>query len=85
MKIAYKATFIKKLNRLNLELQGEVFQKIELFRNPTNHKLLRVHKLHGQFKTCYSFSVNYQIRIIFEYLSKNEAVLLTIGDHQIYQ
>ncbi|MEK7531546.1 MAG: type II toxin-antitoxin system RelE/ParE family toxin [Patescibacteria group bacterium] len=84
MKISYAPVFIRQYNKLDGELQNEIVEKIELFRKKENHKLLRVHKLKGNLLGSFSFSVNYRFRIIFEYLSKNEAVLLLVGDHEIY-
>ena len=85
IEVNYKPTFIRKLNRLEKELQEEALQKIELFRNTENHKTLKVHKLHGELSYSYSFSVNYKTRIVFEYLSKKEVALLSIGDHDLYK
>ena len=84
IKVGYTTESLKKLKKLESDLQDEVKEKIELFRDHNNHKLLKVHKLHGRFSDCYSFSVNYKIRIPFQYKAKNEAVLLTIGGHSIY-
>lgn len=83
--VSYKPSFIKKVQQLERELYEEVLEKIELFKNLRNHTLLKVHKLHGQLKNCYSFSVDYKVRIVFQYESKKEAVLLSIGDHAIYR
>ena len=82
--IFYKPTFIKRFNSLEKALQEEVMEKIKLFKDPKNHKQVKVHKLHGQLSKCFSFSVNYKIRIVFQYSSKNEVVLLTVGDHEVY-
>ena len=57
----------------------------ELFKNKNNHKRLNVHILHGRLKGRYSFSVNYRFRIVFTHLSKNEVVLLAVGDHTVYK
>jgi len=84
MKIGYKATFVHRFNKFDIALQEEVLEKIELFKNPKNHKQLKVHKLHGLLVGRYSFSVNYKIRIVFSYVSKKEVVLLSIGDHAVY-
>ena len=62
-------------------LKVEVKEKISLLQNKDNHSLLKVHKLNGNFKKHYSFSVNYKIRIIFEYENINTVNLLYIGDH----
>jgi len=85
MEILYKGIFVRQLNKLTKDLQDEVLEKIEMFRNRKNHEPLKVHKLHGPFKDCYSFSVNYEYRIIFSYESRKEIVLLAIGKHDLYK
>ena len=85
MNIFYKPTFIKNLNKLEKNLQEEVLEKIELFRNKENHILLKVHKLHGAMKNYYSFYINYKIRIIFEWVKNDEVNFLSIGDHDLYK
>jgi len=83
--ISFKATFVKQMNKLEKALAEEVFEKIDLFKDVKNHKLLKVHKLHGKLSNCFSFSVNYKTRIVFEYETKNEVVFLMIGDHDLYK
>ncbi|MCC6323755.1 type II toxin-antitoxin system RelE/ParE family toxin [Candidatus Nomurabacteria bacterium] len=85
MEILYKPIFIRQFNKLEVNLQEEVFEKIELFKNAKNHKLLKVHKLKGKFEDCYSFSVNYSFRIVFSYDSKTRVQFLSIGDHDVYK
>jgi mRNA-degrading endonuclease YafQ of YafQ-DinJ toxin-antitoxin module len=85
--VSYARRFLRDLNKLEPALQEEVIEKIELFRDTRNHTQLRIHKLHGELKGRLSFSVNYRSRIIFEYVGKgkNSVVLITAGDHDIYQ
>ena len=85
MRVYFKQTFIRKLKQLETALRGEAMEKIELFKDEKNHKQLKVHKLKGVLSGRYSFSVNYKTRIVFSYLSKNEAVLLAVGDHEVYK
>lgn len=85
MKIVYTPFFLKLLKNLELDLQNEAIEKIELFKERKNHKILSVHKLHGKFTGSYSFYVNYKIRIVFEYINKEEVALLLIGSHDIYK
>lgn len=85
MEIAYKATFVKQLKKLDEDLQNEVLEKIDLFKDINNHNILNVHKLHGKFKEKYSFYVNYKIRVVFMWISKNEVALLVVGDHDLYK
>ncbi|HUY05119.1 MAG TPA: hypothetical protein VMV62_00115 [Candidatus Paceibacterota bacterium] len=84
MKVTYTRAFFKRLSKYEEGFQETVFDKIEEFGDVENHKRLKVHKLHGKFSDCFSFSVNYRTRIVFEYLSKDEVALLAIGDHEIY-
>ena len=84
IQISFKPTFVKQMNKLKKELVEEVFEKIELFKNEKNHKLLKIHKLHGKLSEHFSFSVNYKFRIVFKYERKSQVVFLDIGDHDIY-
>jgi len=85
MKITYTATFLKLLKGLELSLQSEIVEKVELLKDKKSHKNLNVHKLHGKFSGSYSFYVNYKIRIVFEYIDKEEIVLLLVGSHDVYK
>ena len=85
MEVYFKPTFIRKLKSLEAALQDEIMEKIELFKDEKNHKQLKVHKLQGVLSGRYSFSVNYKTRIVFLYISKNEVVLLAVGDHEVYK
>jgi mRNA-degrading endonuclease YafQ of YafQ-DinJ toxin-antitoxin module len=66
-------------------LKEEVKQKIQDFQNPKNHQTLKVHSLTGRLKNTYSFSVNYKIRIVFQFdkngKNTNIAYLLYVGSH----
>ena len=86
MEIKYKPIFIRQFNKLGKDLQEETLEKIDLFKDVSNHEVLRVHKLKGKLIDYYSFSVNYRYRIIFEYSNKKNIVhILSIGDHDIYK
>lgn len=62
-------------------LKEEIKQKILLFKNTKNPESQKVHKLQGHFKNCFSFSINYKIRIVFEYETKTVVNLLYVGGH----
>lgn len=83
--IGYKPSFIRQFNKLPKGLQDEVIEKIELFKNSGNHQHLKVHKLKGRLKKFYGFSVDYKNRVVFDYISKDKAVLLGVGDHEVYK
>ena len=87
-KITYSYSFLKKYKKFKLKnknLAEEIKEKIEEFKYEKNHKKLKVHKLKKPFKNLHAFSVNYKIRIIFEYSDKKTMViLLTLGNHDVY-
>jgi plasmid maintenance system killer protein len=85
IKIGYLPIFIRQLKKLEDLLAQEVIGKIDLFKDPKNHDLLKVHKLHGRLKGRYSFYVNYKIRVVFIYVYKKEAMLFSVGDHDVYK
>jgi len=88
LSVAYTKTFLKKFSKLDPALQGESYEKIEIFKEIHNHQKLKVHKLQKPFITSFSFSVNYKIRIIFCYdeNNPNKVYFLTIGNHsQVYK
>lgn len=85
LEIIYAPSFVKQFNKLEELLKEEVVEKINQFKNKSKHTSLKVHRLHGKFDNLYNFSVNYKIRIILEYTSKNKVAILHIGDHDIYK
>ncbi len=85
IKFIYAPSFLKQLKKIEPSLKEEILEKIDLFENEKNHEYLKVHKLHGKFSGCFSFSVNYKIRIVFQYMSKDEVAILSVGDHDSYR
>lgn len=85
MKIVFTPAFVRQYKKLPTGLQVELKEKLELFQKNPRHKFLKTHKLKGRLKGRYSFSVNYSYRVVFDYLSKCEVVLLAVGDHDVYK
>jgi len=85
MEVSFSPSFLGSLRIFSKPLQDEVLEKIDLFSDVKNHQALRVHKLKGRLRGCFSFSVNYHIRIVFEFIGKpRRAYLLSVGDHDVY-
>ncbi|MFA4845032.1 MAG: type II toxin-antitoxin system mRNA interferase toxin, RelE/StbE family [Patescibacteria group bacterium] len=85
MEVSFSPSFLRTLHHLPSPLQMEVVEKIDLFASEKNSQALKVHKLTGRLRGCYSFSVNYHIRIVFEFVGKpRRAYLLDVGDHDVY-
>lgn len=84
MNVSYTPSFIRTYKNFSRALQEEIKEKIELFKKNPHHPYLKTHKLKGALRRRWSFSVNFEYRIVFIYTSSNEAVLLVCGDHSIY-
>lgn len=85
MKVLFKPNFVRQYKKLSFELQTEVKEKINLFKKDPKHSFLKTHKLKGKLSSYFSFSVNYKYRIVFEYENKETAILLAVGDHDVYR
>lgn len=84
-RISVTPNFQRQFSKQEVELKEEILEKLDLLKNKSNHQTLKVHKLKGRLSGRYSFSVNYRIRIIFNFLDKDEIVLLAVGDHDVYK
>ncbi|TSA44013.1 hypothetical protein D4R49_00985 [bacterium] len=82
--VGFTPEFFRRLKKLTPQLREIAFERIELFRNRANHQRLEVHKLHGEYKGFFGFSIDRRNRIMFEWVSDTEVILHTVGDHSIY-
>ncbi|PIR47201.1 MAG: hypothetical protein COV07_00150 [Candidatus Vogelbacteria bacterium CG10_big_fil_rev_8_21_14_0_10_45_14] len=82
--VGYTSSFLRAYKKLEPALKEEVKNKIDEFKDRKNHQKLDVHKLHGRFRDCYSFSVDYKNRVVFEYRDKNDVAILGVGNHNLY-
>ena len=85
MVIRFKPSFVREFKRLHIDIQEEAMERIEQFKDMTNHQKLKVHKLQGKLKNQHSFSVTYSHRVVFEYETKDIVTFLAIGDHSNYR
>ena len=84
MTIRYTSRFAREAKKVPPHLRPLVEARVELFRNNPFDPRLKTHKLTGALKGFYSFSIDYTVRVIFEFVEKNTALLHSIGDHSIY-
>ena len=84
MQVFYTPTFVRQFNSLEWELQIEIASKVEQFKDRKQYRQLKVHKLHGRLAERYSFSVNYRYRVAFVWFDARTAILVAVGDHEIY-
>jgi len=83
--IYYSDRFAKDYRRLPTNIKSLAEEKETIFRQNQNDPRLKTHKLKGRLKKYYSFSVNYQYRIVFHFQSDTDIIFDTIGTHAIYK
>ena len=84
MQYLYTARFLRSLKRYEDGVQDDIIGAIKLFETGKNNKILKLHKLHGKFKTYHAFSVNFSYRVIIK-ISKQSIYYVDVGTHDIYQ
>ncbi len=84
MRIVYLKKFIKQYKKLPVEIKKIAKEKELLFREDPRNISLKTHKLHGDLKSFWAFSVNNKIRIIFDFDQDKNVRFYTIGNHDVY-
>ena len=64
-----------------MDFQEKFWQRVEIFlENPFDSRL-RTHKLTGSLKELWSFSIEYDIRVVFYFVADDKVVFVDIGTH----
>lgn len=84
MEVSFSSTFkraFKKCIKANAELEAKFWQKLEQFTIDPFDPGLKTHKLSGKLKDCWSFSIDYDERVLFYFTQDGKAVFVDIGSH----
>ena len=84
IEIAFSSSFKRAYKRRisgNSTLQKRFSSKLEIFRNDPFDAQLRTHKLSGRLSDLWSFSIEYDLRVVFYFEAGDKAVLIDIGTH----
>jgi len=84
IEIEYSPQFAKMYKRLPARAQKAAEKKEICFRKNPHDPRLRTHKLHGRMEGLWSFSIDYQHRIIFSFETKNHVRFHAVGTHGMY-
>ena len=83
--ISYTSKFEKNFKRLNLTVKSKIKQRVEIFQIDPHDTRLKTHKLSGQLKDYYAFSINHSYRILFIFESSNSVTFIDVGTHSVYE
>lgn len=81
MYIEYEKDFIKQLAKLKLSIQRRMGERLNVFRQNRNSRILNVHKLNGKFADLYSMNITGDIRLIFHKINIDGILIVAIGTH----
>lgn len=76
----FKRIYRKKVKN-DAELKSRFWGAVEMFTKDPFQPSLRTHKLTGRLEGLWAFSVSFNCRVIFKFLSKTEILLIDIGGH----
>ena len=86
MEVAFSDSFKKAFKkRIKMtELEQEFWVRLELFINEPFAPQLKTHKLSGKLKDLWSFTIDYNLRVIFYFTDDKpkKAVFVDIGTHK---
>lgn len=85
MDIFFSSKFAKEYKRLPPEIKTLAEKKEKIFRSDPYDPRLKTHALQNKLKGFWSFSINRQTRIIFEFIDQNTIWFHSIGSHDIYK
>ena len=80
----FKRSFKKRIKG-NKILEKKFKIKLEIFKENPFDKSLKTHKLSGKLQDLWSFSLEYDQRVLFYFTDEGKAVFVDIGNHeQVY-
>ena len=62
-------------------LEEKFWRRVEIFTGNPYDPRLRTHKLSGELKEYWSFTIEYDVRVIFQFVPKNHVIFEDIGTH----
>lgn len=84
IKISYSSTFKKAFKK---KVQGKAniserfLKRVQIFIVDPYHPSLKTHKLKGALSDLWSFSIDYDLRVIFYFVTRDEVIFENIGTH----
>ena len=85
IKVSYSTSFKRSFKRkivAGSERETRLRSKIALFMNDPFDSALKTHKLSGRLKGYWSFSLEYDLRVIFYFEDAETAVFVDLGTHK---
>ena len=89
MKVSFSSSFkrvFKKRIKGNSVIEAKFWKKLEKFTDNPFERSLKTHKLSGKLEDLWSFSVDYDVRVLFYFVDKENAIFIDIGSYdEVYE
>lgn len=82
--IAFSSSFKRAFKRRiegRKPLEDKFWKRVEMFKIDPHDARLRTHRLSGDLQEYWSFSIEYDIRVVFQFATQKRAVFTDIGSH----
>ena len=77
---SFRKAFKRKV-RNNSLLENRFWERVAIFKDNPFDPILRTHKLSGSMRDWWSFSVEYDVRVVFSFVEPSRALFVDIGTH----
>ncbi len=77
----FENKFKKYVKRLNVKDRNKLQDKLRIFKDDIFDRRLRTHKLKGNLKEYYAFSITYKERLVFKIIDDETVYFIDIGYH----
>jgi mRNA-degrading endonuclease YafQ of YafQ-DinJ toxin-antitoxin module len=85
IEIAFSSFFKRALKKNiagKVSLETRFWERVDLFKNNPFDPKLRTHKLSGKLKELWSFSIQYDVGVIFSFAGQEQVIFVDIGSHK---
>jgi addiction module RelE/StbE family toxin len=76
----FKRAYKRRVKK-NEQLKQQFWTAMALFQEDPFHPSLKTHKLTGRLKGLWAFTVSYDHRVVFTFLSQDEVLFVDVGTH----
>ena len=83
--VAVSPRYVRSLKKLSPSIQQKVIERERIFRADAFDPSLNTHKLKGPLKFLWSWSVNFNHRVLFEFTGSHSALFHDVGTHDVYE
>ncbi|MEK7079262.1 MAG: type II toxin-antitoxin system mRNA interferase toxin, RelE/StbE family [Patescibacteria group bacterium] len=83
-RVYYSSSFHKSLKKYTKD-KNLIIKKLDRFLLNPFDPSLKTHKLSGKLLSYWSFSINYHLRVLFEFIDEEAVGLIDVGTHEVYK